>query len=126
VSSVGSFFSYGCVVFDFSCLHSRFLYCGSFLSIDAVSSHVFVADKHELHQRCAMNGNNNCEAPTMAPGTNKVTNVVSPISHIPLPQWKVAVDSRYQNSEMKWKARFEESEKRRKSLLTQTQKSNYD
>jgi len=74
-----------------------------------------------------MNENNNGEAPTMAPGTNnRVNNVVSTISHIPLPQWKVAVDSRYQNSEMKWKAKFEETEKRRKSLLTQTQKSNYD
>jgi hypothetical protein len=71
-----------------------------------------------------MNGNNNGEAPTMAPGTNnKVNNVVSPISHIPLLQRK---DSRYQNSELKWKAKFEESEKRRKSLLTQTQKRNYD
>lgn len=60
----------------------------------------------------------------MAPGTdNKVNNAVSPISHIPLPQWKAALDSRYQNSEMKLKAKFEESEKRRKSLLTQTQKS---
>lgn len=60
----------------------------------------------------------------MAPGTNnKVNNVVSPISHIPLPQWKVAVDSRNQNSEMKWKTKLEESEKRRKSLLTQTQKN---
>jgi len=74
-----------------------------------------------------MNGNNNGEAPTMAPGTNnKGINVVSPISHIPLPQRKITVDSRYQNSEMKWKTKFEESEKRRKSLLTQTQKSNYD
>jgi hypothetical protein len=97
------------------------------LSIDAASSHVFVVDKYELHEHCAMNENNNGEAPTMAPGTNnRVNNVVSTISHIPLPQWKVAVDSRYQNSEMKWKAKFEETEKRRKSLLTQTQKSNYD
>lgn len=71
-----------------------------------------------------MNGNNNCEAPTMAPGTdNKVNNAVSPISHIPLPQWRVAVDSRYQNGEIRWKAKFEEAEKRRKTLLTQTQKS---
>jgi len=74
-----------------------------------------------------MSGNNNCEAPTMAPGANnKVNNVVFPISHIPLPQWKVAVDSRHENGEVKWKTKFEESEKRRKSLLTQTQKSNYD
>jgi chromosome segregation ATPase len=74
-----------------------------------------------------MNENNNGEAPTMAPGTNnRVNNVVSTISHIPLPQWKVAVDSRYQNSEMKWKAKFEETEKRRKSLLTQTQKNERD
>lgn len=97
------------------------------MSTDAAPSHAFVVDKYELHQHCAMNGNNNGEAPTMAPGTNnKVNNVVSAISHIPLPQWKVPVDSRYQNSEMKWKAKFEESEKRRKSLLTQTQKSKYD
>jgi hypothetical protein len=99
----------------------------AFVSIDAAPSHVFVVDKYELHQHYAMNENNNGEAPTVAPGTdNKVNNVVSSISHIPLPQWKVAVDSRYQNSEMKWKAKFEESEKRRKSLLTQTQKSIYE
>jgi hypothetical protein len=73
-----------------------------------------------------MNENNNQEAPTMAPGTDKVNNAVSTVSHIPLPQWKTGLDSRYQNSELKWKGKFEESEKRRKSLLTQTQKSKCD
>jgi len=98
-----------------------FVECGVF-ACDGASW--FPRNKYELHQHCAMNGNNNGEAPTMAPGTNnKGINVVSPISHIPLPQRKITVDSRYQNSEMKWKTKFEESEKRRKSLLTQTQKN---
>lgn len=59
----------------------------------------------------------------MVPGTdNKTNNAVSTISHIPLPQWKAATDARHQNGEVKWKSKFEDSEKKRKSLLTQSQK----
>jgi hypothetical protein len=73
-----------------------------------------------------MYGNNNGEAPVMAPGTeNKINNALATMSHIPLPQWKAAVDARHQNGEEKWKSKFEDSEKRRKSLLTQSQKRKY-
>jgi hypothetical protein len=71
--------------------------------------------------------NNNEEAPVVVPGTdNRMNNAVSAISHIPLPQWKAVVDARHQNGEIKWKSKFEDSEKKRKSLLTQSQKCNYD
>jgi hypothetical protein len=71
--------------------------------------------------------NNNDEAPVVVPGTdNKMNNVVSTISHIPLPQWKAALDARHQNGEIKWKSKFEDSEKKRKSLLMQSQKCNYN
>lgn len=71
-----------------------------------------------------MNENNNDEAPVIAPGTDiKINNAVGSISHIPLPQWKAAVETRPPNDEPKWKSKYEETEKKRKSLLTQTQKS---
>jgi hypothetical protein len=71
-----------------------------------------------------MNENNNDEAPVIAPGTDiKINSTVANISHIPLPQWKVVMETRPQNDEVKWKSKYEEAEKRRKSLLTQTQKS---
>lgn len=42
-------------------------------------------------------------------------------SHIPLPQWKVNLQS---NAEIiKWKNKYEETEKKRKALLTQSQKN---
>jgi hypothetical protein len=70
--------------------------------------------------------NNNDEAPVVSAPDNKMNNAVSTISHIPLPQWKAALDARHQNGEIKWKSKFEDSEKKRKSLLTQSQKCNYD
>jgi len=70
----------------------------------------------------------------MAPGTdNKIkilaactNSVMATTSHIPLPQWKTAMDTRQQNGEMKWKTKYEEADRRRKSLLTESQKSNYN
>jgi hypothetical protein len=74
-----------------------------------------------------MYDNNNDEAPVMAPSTdNKMNSAAPTVSHIPLPQWKAAADARHQNGEIKWKSKFEDSEKRRKALLTQSQKCNYD
>jgi hypothetical protein len=70
-----------------------------------------------------MNENNNDEAPVVAPGTDvKCNNAVSSISHIPLPQRKTAaMETRPQVDDAMWKSKFEDTEKRRKSLLTQTQ-----
>jgi hypothetical protein len=77
-----------------------------------------------------MYDNNNEEVPTMVPAMdNKMSSAVSTVStvsHIPLAQWKAAADTRLHNGEMKWKSKFEESEKKRKSLLTQSQKCNCD
>ncbi|XP_069699421.1 shootin-1-like [Periplaneta americana] len=76
-----------------------------------------------------MNDNNNGEAPAMAPGSNRIKalaacyNSAATTSHIPLPQWKPAPDSRLQNGDIKWRSKYEEAEKKRKTLLTQSQKS---
>ena len=74
-----------------------------------------------------MNGNNENEVP-MSPGANNRIralaasyNATANQSHIPLPQWKASLQS---NSELtKWKNKYEEAEKKRKALLTQSQKS---
>ncbi|PNF18712.1 hypothetical protein B7P43_G05008 [Cryptotermes secundus] len=69
------------------------------------------------------NDNNNEGAPVVTPGSdNKMNSAVPMISHIPLPQWKAAVELRHQNGEVKWRCKFEDSEKKRKALLTQSQK----
>ncbi|KAJ9582701.1 hypothetical protein L9F63_022942 [Diploptera punctata] len=73
-----------------------------------------------------MNGNNDNEMP-MSPGSNNriralaaCYNATTNQSHIPLPQWKANLQA---NSEViKWKNKFEEAEKKRKALLTQSQK----
>jgi hypothetical protein len=71
-----------------------------------------------------MNENNNDEGTMLAPGCDvKISSAVANMSHIPLPQWKAVMETRPQNDEVKWKTKYEEAEKRRKSLLTQTQKS---
>ncbi|PSN47488.1 hypothetical protein C0J52_13566 [Blattella germanica] len=74
-----------------------------------------------------MNGNNN-EPHAMAPGANnRIRNLAASYnantnsSHIPLPQWKATLQNTADSA--KWKNKFEDAEKKRKSLLTQTQKT---